>query len=92
MSIIEIIIGVIGAICAAAAGGFGIGHINGTRKAESKADQQRVEENTAAKVAVAKRQVEVTKEANNVQQNVNHMPDGDVDRELRENFTRPGGG
>ncbi|MCK2180133.1 hypothetical protein MUN35_10515 [Hafnia paralvei] len=29
---------------------------------------------------------------NNVQQNVNHMPDGDVDRELRENFTRPGSG
>ncbi len=92
MSIVEIIIGVIGAICVAAAGGFGLGHIRGTSKAEAKADQQRTEENAAAKVAVAERQAEVTREASNVQQKVNHMPDDDVDRELRENFTRPGGG
>lgn len=92
MSIVEIIIGVIGAICVAAAGGFGLGHIRGTSKAEAKADQQRTEENAAAKVAVAERQAEVTREASNVQQSVNHMPDDDVDRELRENFTRPSGG
>ncbi|TGB74146.1 hypothetical protein CRI66_21385 [Escherichia sp. E4694] len=92
MSIVEIIIGVIGAICVAAAGGFGLGHISGTSKAEAKADRQRTEENAAAKVAVAERQAEVTREASNVQQSVNHMPDDDVDRELRENFTRPGGG
>ncbi len=92
MSIVEIIIGVIGAICVAAAGGFGLGHIRGTSKAEAKADQQRTEENAAAKVAVAERQAEVTIEASNVQQKVNHMPGDDVDRELRENFTRPGGG
>ncbi|HBN7556700.1 TPA: hypothetical protein L3553_003901 [Escherichia coli] len=92
MSIVEIIIGVIGAICVAAAGGFGIGHIRGTSKAEAKADQQRTEENAAAKVAVAERQAEVTREASNVQQSVNHMPDDDVDRELRKNFTRPSGG
>lgn len=91
MSIVEIIIGVIGAICVAAAGGFGLGHIRGTSKAEAKADQQRTEENAAAKVAVAERQAEVTREASNVQQSVNHMSDDDVDRELRENFTRPGG-
>lgn len=92
MSIVEIIIGVIGAIFIAAAGGFGIGHIRGTSKAKAKADQQRTEENAAAKVAVAERQAEVTREASNVQQSVNRMPDDDVDRELRENFTRPGGG
>lgn len=92
MSIVEIIIGVIGAICVVAAGGFGLGHIRGTSKAEAKADQQRTEENAAAKVAVAERQAEVTREASNVQQSVNYMPDDDVDRELRENFTRPGGG
>lgn len=92
MSIVEIIIGVIGAICVAAAGGFGLGHIRGTSKAEAKADQHRTEDNAAAKVAVAERQAEVTREASNVQQSVNHMPDDDVDRELRENFTRPGGG
>lgn len=91
MSVVEIIIGVIGAIVAAAAGGFGIGHIRGTSKAEAKADKQRTEENAAAIVAVAERRVEVTKEASNVQQSVNRMPDDAVDRELRDNFTRPGG-
>ena len=90
MSIVEIIIGVIGAICVAAAGGFGLGHIRGTSKAEAKADQQRTEENAAAKVAVAERQAEVTIEASNVQQTVNHMSDDDVDRELRDNWTRKG--
>lgn len=91
MSILEIIIGVIGAICVAAAGGFGLGHIRGTSKAEAKADQQRTEDKAAATVAAAERKAEVTKEASNAQQTVNHMPDYDVDRELRENFTRPGG-
>ncbi|CZX64822.1 Uncharacterised protein [Enterobacter kobei] len=90
MSIVEIIIGVIGAICVAAASGFGLGHIRGTSKAEAKADQQRTEEKAAATEAVAERRVEATKEASNVQQTVNHMPDDDVDRELRANWTRKG--
>lgn len=90
MSIVEIIIGVIGAICVAAAGGFGIGHLRGSSKAEAKADQQRTEEHAAATEAVAERRVEVTKEASNVQQTVNHMPDDDVDRELHNDWTRPG--
>jgi hypothetical protein len=38
----------------------------------------------AATEAAAERRVEATKEASNVQQTVNHMPDDDVDRELRE--------
>ena len=92
MSIVEIIIGVIGAICVAAAGGFGIGHIRGTSKAEAKADQQRTEERATAAEAVAERRVEATKEASNVQQTVNHMPDDDVDRELHDSWKRPGGG
>jgi len=90
MSIVEIIIGVIGAICVAAASGFGLGHIRGTSKAEVKADQQRTEEKAAATEAVAERRVEATKEASNVQQTVNHMPGDDVDRELRTNWTRKG--
>ncbi|CAM6283225.1 TPA: hypothetical protein ACTVL7_001463 [Escherichia coli] len=90
MSIVEIIIWVIGAICVAAAGGFGVGHIRGTSKAEAKADQQRTEEHAAATEAVAERRVETTKEASNVQQSVNHMLGDDVDRELRNNWTRPG--
>ncbi|MCU6328939.1 hypothetical protein KSU19_14885 [Enterobacter quasiroggenkampii] len=92
MSIVEIIIGVIGAICVAAASGFGLGHIRGTSKAEAKADQQRTEEKSAATEAVAERRVEATKEASNVQQTVNHMPDDNVDRELRDAWKRPGGG
>ena len=85
MSIVEIIIGV---IMVAAAGGFGVGHLRGTNKAEAKADQQRTEERAAATEAVAERRVETTKGARDVQQTVNHLPDDDVDRELREKFTR----
>ena len=89
---LEAIIGLAALVMAAIAGAFGIGHSRGTSKAEAKADQQRTEDNAAATVAAADRRVETTKEASNVQQTVNHMPDDDVDRELRENFTRPGGG
>ena len=88
----ETLIGIAVAVIAAIAGAFGLGHIRGTSKAEANAEQQRTEENAAATVAAAERKAEVTKEASNVQQTVNHMPDDDVDRELRENFTRPGGG
>ncbi|HAJ3973715.1 TPA: hypothetical protein HLV26_10885 [Escherichia coli] len=60
------------------------------KRAEAKADQQRTEEHAAATEAVAERRVETTKEASNVQQSVNHMLGDDVDRELRNNWTRPG--
>ncbi|WPI63073.1 hypothetical protein R8543_18615 [Klebsiella oxytoca] len=87
---IEMIIGLATALLAIVAGAFGLGHAQGTNKAEAKADQQRTEDNAAATVAAAARKAEVTKEASNVQQTVSHMPDDDVDRELREQFTRPG--
>ncbi|HAV1808206.1 TPA: hypothetical protein JG912_004043 [Enterobacter hormaechei subsp. steigerwaltii] len=86
----ETIIGIVAAVIAAIAGAFGLGHIRGTSKAEVKADQQRTEDNAAAMVAAAERRVEATKEANNVQQTVNHMPGDDVDRELRDNWIRKG--
>ncbi|WP_407365130.1 hypothetical protein ACEJ49_08580 [Enterobacter roggenkampii] len=89
---LETIIGLAALIMAAIAGAFGIGHSRGTSKAEAKADQQRTEDNAAATVAAAERRVETTKEASNVQQTVNHMPDDDVDRELRDTWKRPGGG
>nr|WP_234942820.1 hypothetical protein [Enterobacter hormaechei] len=79
-------------VISAIAGAFGLGHIRGTSKAEAKADQQRTEDNAAATVTAAERRVEATKEASNVQQNVNRMPDDDVDRELRDTWKRPGGG
>lgn len=72
------------------AGAFGLGHSRGSSKAEAKAEQQRTEENAAATVAAAERKAEVVKGASDVQQTVSHMPDDDVDRELREQFTRPG--
>ncbi|MFU8141772.1 hypothetical protein [Klebsiella variicola] len=86
----EIIAGLVVVILGAISGAFGIGHARGTSKAEAKADQQRIEENAAATVAAAERKAEVTQEGSDVQQTVSHMPDDDVDRELREHFTRPG--
>lgn len=84
----EMIIGAIGMVFAAIAGAFGLGHSRGASKAESVADKQRTEENAAAVEAVSNRRVEAIKGASDVQQAVNHMSDDDVDRELRENFTR----
>ncbi|MCM8217942.1 hypothetical protein M8U56_25640, partial [Enterobacter hormaechei] len=89
---IETIIGLAALVISAIAGAFGLGHIRGTSKAEAKADQQRTEDKAATTQAVAERRVEATKEASNVQQNVNRMPDDDVDRELRDTWKRPGGG
>ena len=87
---LETIIGIAALVMAVIAGAFGIGHSRGTSKAEAKADQQRTEEKAVATEAVAERRVEATKEASNVQQTVNRMPDDDVDRELRDNWTRKG--
>lgn len=86
----EIIAGLVVVILGAIAAAFGIGHARGTSKAESKAKQQRTEENAAATVAAAERKAEVMKGASDVQQTVSHMPDDDVDRKLREEFTHPG--
>ncbi|AKM87138.1 hypothetical protein ACP3PD_07485 [Enterobacter ludwigii] len=88
MSIIEMILGGLGALVAVALSGFVAGSIRGNGKAEAKAKQQRTEEGAAATIAAAERKAEVTKEASNVQQTVNHMPDNDVDRELRTEWTR----
>ena len=89
---IEMIIGLATALLAIIAGAFGLGHSRGTSKAEAKADQQRAEENAAATVAAVERRADATKGASDVEESVKRMSDDDVDRELRENFTRPGGG
>ncbi|HFD4663416.1 hypothetical protein ACR90R_23855 [Klebsiella pneumoniae] len=86
----EIITVLVVVILDAIAGAFGIGHARGTSKAEASAEQKRTEDNAAASVAAAERKEEATRGASNVQQTVSHMPDDDVDRELREKFTRPG--
>lgn len=87
---LEMIIGLVVAVLAAIAGAFGLGKSRGASIAETKADQQRTEERAAATEAVAERRVETTKGAWDVQQTVNHMPDDDVDRELRDTWKRPG--
>ncbi|HDU1591500.1 TPA: hypothetical protein REW97_005698, partial [Klebsiella pneumoniae] len=46
--------------------------------------------NAAATVAAAERRADATKGASDVEESVKRMPDDDVDRELREKFTRPG--
>lgn len=89
---LEFISGLVVVLLGLIAGAFGLGHSRGTSKAETKAEQQRTEDKAAANVAVAERKAQATKEASDVQQTVSHMPDDDVDRELREKFTRPGGG
>ncbi|MDX7185419.1 hypothetical protein [Klebsiella aerogenes] len=87
-AIAGLVVVILGVIFAA----FGLGHARGTNTAEAKAEQQRIQDNAAGSIAAAERKAEVTQEASDVQQTVSHMPDDDVDRELREKFTRPGGG
>jgi len=83
---LEMIVGAIATVVAVVFGAFHAGKSSATAKAE----KQRTEEKAAATVAVAERRVDATKGASDVQQTVSHMPDDDVDRELREKFTRPG--
>lgn len=89
---LEFISGLVVVLLGLIVGAFGLGHARGTSKAEAKAEQQRTEEKAAASVAAAERKAEATKGASDVEESVKRMPDDDVDRELRENFTRPGGG
>ena len=88
---LEFISGLVVVLLGLIAGAFGLGHARGTNKAEAKADQQRAEENAAATVAAVERRADATKGASDVQEDVKRMGDDDVDRELREQFTRPGG-
>ncbi|EPK7771266.1 hypothetical protein QFL30_003599 [Klebsiella oxytoca] len=67
---------------------FGLGRIRGREKAQAEFDKKRTEENAAASIAAAERKEETTREASDVQQTVSHMSIDDVDRELREKFTR----
>ncbi|MCE6965881.1 hypothetical protein K6W81_18635 [Enterobacter sp. MW07] len=90
MTKLKAILAAIGFAILMVLGAFGLGSMRGREKAEAKADKQRTEADAAAVKATADRRVDVTKEASNVQQTVNRMPDDDVDRELRGNWTRKG--
>ena len=90
MTKLKAILAAIGTVALLILGAFGLGSMRGREKAEAKVDKQRTDDNAAATKAAAERRVEVTKEASNAQQTVSHMPDDDVDRELRGNWTRKG--
>lgn len=86
MGALEAIIGGIITLALLLSGAHRVGKSQG--KAEAQANAQ--EQTAAAAIAATKRRVEVIKEASDVQQTVNLMPDDDVDRELRDNWTRKG--
>jgi hypothetical protein len=85
MGALEAIIGII-TLALLLFGAHRVGKSQGRTEAQADAKEQVA---TATTVAT-KRRVEVIKEASDVQQTVNHMPDDDVDRELRNEWKRPG--
>lgn len=92
MTTMEIIVGASATVLALIFGAFHLGKSQGKVIATAEAETQNAENTAAGNIAVAERRVEVMKGARDVQQTVSHMPDDDVDRELREKFTRSGGG
>ncbi len=84
----ELILSGLLAFFLAVLGAFGIGRSGGKRDAEQKAEAKRIDEYIQATTAVTEKRIEATKGAADVQQSVNRMPDDDVERELRQNFTR----
>lgn len=88
MTTMEIIVGAIATVLALIFGAFHLGKSQGKGIATAENEKQNAEETAAANAAVAERRVEVIKEASDAQTTVSHMSDDNVDRELRENFTR----
>lgn len=86
MGALEAIIGGIITLAFLLFGAHRVGKSQGRTEAQADAKEQVA----AATTAATKRRVEVIKEASDVQQTVNHMPDDDVDRELRNEWKRPG--
>ncbi|MEA9393129.1 hypothetical protein SJI19_21755 [Acerihabitans sp. TG2] len=68
---------------------FGLGHSKGKATAETAAKIETVEAEKQAIKDMATRQTTVTTEAANVQENVNHMSDADVDSELLSKYAYP---
>ncbi|AUU88799.1 hypothetical protein C2U55_06760 [Enterobacteriaceae bacterium ENNIH3] len=86
MGALEAIIGGIITLALLLFGAHRVGKSQGRTEAQADAKEQVA----AATTAATKRRVEVIKEASDAQQTVNHMPDDDVDRELRNEWKRPG--
>ena len=66
---------------------FGLGHAKGKSTAETAAKIETAETEKQAIKDMATRQTTVTTEAANVQENVNHMSDADVDSELLSKYS-----
>lgn len=81
-TIIAALVALVGLLCAV----FGLGHRRGIQSAE----QRQNAEDIAASVATTEKRLEAVKNANYAQQDVNALSDDDVDRRLREQWTRPG--
>lgn len=64
--------------------------LSGRSKGKSVAEQKHTEQVVEATKAVAERQTTVSKEAAHVDQKVNNATDADVDKQLRDKWTRPG--
>ncbi|UXE39612.1 hypothetical protein [Raoultella ornithinolytica] len=90
MTTLEIIVGAISTVVVLVFGAFHIGKSQGAAVSTAAADKTQAEQSSDSAAAVAERRVEVTKEASYAQQTVNHLPDDDVDRQLRDQFTRHG--
>ncbi len=84
----ELITGVIIAALAAVLGAFGLGNSRGKSKAEQKASEEKSAATVAATRAAAERQTTVSKEASHVEQSVNNLSDDDVDKQLRDKWSR----
>jgi len=69
---------------------FGLGNAKGKVTAETATKIDKIETEKQAIQAIAERQITVTTEANNVQENVNHLSDADVDSELLTKYSYPG--
>lgn len=84
--VLETVIGGLVALVGLVFAAFGIGHRRGSKATE----QHQAAKDLAASVATAEKRLETIKNANEMQQDVNALSDGDVDKRLRERWTRPG--
>lgn len=90
MGSFESIIGGIVTLVVLLFGALHVGRSQGKTTAQADAKEREAATIAAAADEAANRRVQATREASDVQQTINHMPDYDVDSELRNNWTRKG--
>lgn len=90
MGSLEALVGGIVTLVVLLFGALHVGRSQGKTTAQADAKEREAATTAVAADEAANRRVEATKEASDVQQTVSHMPDDDVDSELRNNWTRKG--